>query len=143
MMGTIIVSNFCSSWTEVICAHDGHNFHDDLELWTMMVRSKNLGHNGPNNSRQVVGNYWEEKRGQKLGQVGPTFLKQLPPKLGGSERWNSSHDGINFFGDNFVPSWDEVEKSRQLGETFDGGGAADLWPTWPQVEKWCSSWSTF
>ena len=90
-------------------------------------------------SRQIVGNYYEEGRGQKLGQVGPTFLKQLPSKLGGSEQGNSSHDGISFSSGNFVPSWDEVEKSRQVGETFDGGGAADLWPTWPQVEKWCSS----
>ena len=83
-------------------------------------------------SRQVVGNYYEEGRGQKLGQVGPTFLLQLPPKLGGSERDNSFHNRTNFLGGNFVPTWDEVEKSRQVGESFDVGGAVDLWPSWPQ-----------
>ena len=67
------------------------------------------------------------------------LLQQLPLKLSGSERGNSSHDGTNFLGGNFVPSWDEVEKSRQLDETFRGGGVANLWPSWPQVEKWCSS----
>ena len=43
----------------------------------MMVTSETIRHDGPDNSRQIVGNYYEEGRGQKLGQFGPTFLKQL------------------------------------------------------------------
>ena len=51
-----------------------------------LISRMSLARSRDRNSRQIVGNYYEEGRGQKLGQVGPTFLKQLPPKLGGSER---------------------------------------------------------
>ena len=67
------------------------------------------------NSRQIVGIITRKDAGKSWAKLAQLFYND------------------------FRPSWDEVEKSRQLGETFDGGGAADLWPTWPQVEKWCSS----
>ena len=72
----------------------------NLGVFDRLMRPK-LGHiswmllfqSSHRNPRQVVGNYYEEGCEQKLGQVGPTFLKRLPPKLGGSECGTSSHHG--------------------------------------------------
>ena len=66
----------------------------------------------------------------KSGQLGQTFLQQLPLKLGGSERDNYSQLGYNFWGSNFptscrevkerlhwkcVPSWDSFRGCRWPG----------------------------
>ena len=74
------------------------------------------------------------KNGQSVGNAIIVWFPQLSLKS-----VNFAHDGHNFLGNNFVSSWDKVEKSCQVGEIFTGGGAAELWPSWPQVEKWCSS----
>ena len=100
-------------------------------------------------SRQLVGKLAMTvlKMRPKLGHISRMLLarsrEEIPDNL--SEIITKKDTGKSWaklaqlFYNDFRPSWDEVEKSRQLGETFDGGRAADLWPTWPQVEKWCSS----
>ena len=100
-------------------------------------------------SRQLVGKLAMTvlKMRPKLGHISRMLLarsrEEIPDNL--SEIITKKDTGKSWaklaqlFYNDFRPSWDEVEESRQLGETFDGGGAADLWPTWPQVEKWCSS----